>query len=40
MKIYTKTGDNQFTSTILAENVKKSDLIIEVWEILMRRKAL
>lgn len=30
MKIYTKTGDNQFTSTILAENVKKSDLIIEV----------
>ena len=30
MKIYTKTGDNQFTSTILAEKVKKSDLIIEV----------
>ena len=26
MKIYTKTGDNQFTSTILAEKVKKSDL--------------
>lgn len=30
MKIYTKAGDNQLTSTVLAEKVKKSDLIIEV----------
>lgn len=30
MKIYTKTGDNQFTTTVLAEKVRKSDLIIEV----------
>lgn len=30
MKIYTKTGDYQFTSTVLAEKVKKSDLIIEI----------
>lgn len=30
MKIYTKTGDNQYTSTVLLDKVKKSDIIIEV----------